>query len=150
MADTTETEQLVDLDANPDMPSGLMVEEHHKGGRFKWDASKVALYLSERQHLGNKIDGNQLHDEIRGQPVYNENLLDYLLKNPQLFPAKWKKDEEGNVPFIFFWGTIYRDRCDHLCVRCLYWDDDRGCPGSGFDWLDDYWRERGSAAVRTS
>jgi hypothetical protein len=33
---------------------------------------------------------NSLREELIARPVFNANLLDYLLKNPHLIPAEWK------------------------------------------------------------
>ncbi|MBI3589000.1 MAG: hypothetical protein HY093_01110, partial [Candidatus Liptonbacteria bacterium] len=41
-------EHLIDCDADPFVPKGWEVVEHHKGGRLKWDTRKVKLYLSKR------------------------------------------------------------------------------------------------------
>lgn len=110
------SEHVIDLDADPRIPyDGWKVEEHKKGGQFKWDASKVQLFLHSKQQ-GGSIEGNKLRKEFANQPVYNANLLDYLLDNPHLIPEEWK----GKA--ICFWGTIYRDSDDDLCVRFLVWD----------------------------
>ena len=143
-------EHLIDLDTDPFIPDGWKVEEHQKGAQFKWDASRVALYLSEQQKNGKWIGGNKLREELAGKPVYNANLLDYLLANPHLTPEDWKKDEKGITRFIFFWGTIYRDSNGVLCVRYLYWDDDDGRWDWSIDWLGDAWRDYDPAAVPAS
>lgn len=115
-ATITYKEHIIDLDADPRIPyEGWKVEEHKKGGQFAWNPAKVALFLSKKQQDGNSIEGNKLRKEMVDQPVYNANLLDYLLDNPHLIPEEWK----GKV--VFFWGTIYRDSGDFLYVRCLIW-----------------------------
>ena len=114
------SEHVIDLDADPRIPyDGWKVEEHKKGGQFKWDASKVQLFLNKKQQDGGSIEGNKLRKELADMPVYNANLLDYLLDNPHLIPEEWK----GKV--ICFWGTIYRDLGDNLYVCCLVWDGGR-------------------------
>ena len=139
----TVPEHLIDLDANPFIPyDGCKVEEHQKGGQFRWDASKVALYLSKKQRGSSYIDGNKLRDELKGKPVYNANLLGYLLKKPHLIPEEWKGK------FVFFWGTIYRHSGGDLYVRCLYWDGDGWYWGD--DWLDGGWRDYYFAACFAS
>jgi hypothetical protein len=137
----TVPEHLIDLDADPFTPNGWKVEEHQKGGQFKWDASKVALYLSKKQQHG-VIEGNKLREELKGKPVYNANLLDYLLKNPHLIPEKWKGK------YVFFWGTVYRDSGGSLCVRDLFWGGG-GWSWSG-RWLDRGWFDDDPAAVPAS
>ncbi len=115
-------EHLIDCDANPFIPEGQSVEEHKKGGFFKFDLAKISLYLSKEQKEGG-IEGNDLRKELENQPVLNANVLDYLLAHPYLIPEEWKDKT------IFFWGTIYRRPEGYLDVRCLRWD--------GSEWI---WR----------
>lgn len=130
---------LIDLDADPCIPyDGWKVEEHKKGGQFAWDPTKVNLFLSEKQKAGT-IEGNKLRKELADQPVYNANLLDYLLDNPHLIPEEWK----GKA--VFFWGTIYRNSGDNLCVRYLIWDGGHWRQGSS--WLDNFDADRPSAVA---
>jgi len=117
-------EHLIDCDANPFIPNGWSVEEHKKGGMFKFNPEKISLYLSKKQKKGS-MEGNDLRKELANQPTLNANFLDYLLAHPELIPKEWKDK------YIFFWGTIYRNSDDHLCVRYLRWD--------GFSkWYSDY------------
>jgi hypothetical protein len=107
-------ERLIDCDANPFIPNGWSVEEHKKGGMFKFNPEKISLYLSKKQKKGS-IGGYDLRKELSYKPVMNANVLDYLLAHPELIPEKWKGK------YIFFWGTIYRDSVGNLNVRCLRW-----------------------------
>ena len=123
-------EHVIDCDAQPFVPDGWSVEEHQKGGAFKWDkeTQKEAPYLSKGQAGSKYIEGNKLRKELtdKSTPVLNANVLDYLHANPHLIPEKWKGK------YVFFWGTVYRDRDGPLCVRCLFW--------SGGRWLWSYHR----------
>jgi hypothetical protein len=139
---------VIDCDADPFVPDGWKVEEHKKGGQFLWDAAKVELYLSKNQQKGRVIEGNKLRKELENDPMFNANLLDYLLKNPHLIPEEWKKDEKGNTRYIFFWGTVYRDSGGYLDVRALYWDG--GAWRWSYGWLDHGWDGRIPAARRAS
>ena len=123
-----QTKDVIDLDADPRIPNeGWTVEEHKKGGQFTWDASKVQLFLHSKQQ-GGSIEGNKLRKELADKPVYNANLLDYLLENPHLIPKEW----EGKT--VVFWGTIYRDSLGRLFVKYLIWG---GGPWSqDLCWLD--------------
>ena len=114
---------LIDCDANPFIPKGLSVEEHKKGGFFKFDLAKISLYLSKKQEKGS-IGGHDLRKKLSGKPVMNANVLDYLLAHPELIPESWKDKA------IFFWGTIYRYSDGLLFVRYLYW--------YGSEWLWNY------------
>lgn len=119
---------VIDLNDNPFVPDGWKVEEHKKCGQFEWDLQKVKFHLSPNQMDGKVIGGNNLRKELAQTPVFNANLLDYLLKNPRLIPDEWKTDEKGNTRYIFFWGTIYRRPDRVLCVRYLFWN------GGQWDW----------------
>lgn len=117
---------VIDCDADPFVPNGMKVVEHHKGGQLEWHAEKVALYLSKLQKNGEYIDGNKLRKELESMLVLNANVLDYLLAHSELIPEEWKSKA------IFFWGTIYRHSDGTLYVRCLKWD------GGQWHWYD-YW-----------
>jgi len=112
---------LIDLDADPMIPDGWKVEEHTKGGQFQFDLVKVSLHLDEQQKAG-YIVGRELRNKLQGRPVFNANLLDYLLTHTELIPEEWK----GKT--VFFWGTIYRSSDGCLIVRSLGWS------GGRWDW----------------
>lgn len=125
-AEIKRMEYLVDLGADPFVPEGWSVVEHKKCGQFKYDPTKVGLYLEKKQQNGMVIAGDVLRWKLKNQPVYNSNLLDFWLKNPHLIPEDYK----GKA--VFFWGTIYRSAGHGLCVRFLCWD------GGGWGW-HSYW-----------
>lgn len=79
---------VIDCDADPYVPDGWKVEEHQKGGQFKWDASQMQLFLAEGQKNGKRIEGNKLRKELASQPVLNANVLDYMLAHPHLIPEE--------------------------------------------------------------
>lgn len=131
-------EHVIDCDADPYIPDGWKVEEHIKGGQFTWDSRKVELFLSQKQKKGS-MGGNELRQELKGKPVLNAIVLDYLLAHPELIPEEWKGK------YIFFWGTIYRHSDGGLCVRYLSWDD--GQWGWGYFWLGSGWDDYDPAAL---
>ena len=141
LAEVMIVKHIIDLDKDPLIPwSGYTVEEHRKGGQFEWDPKKVQLFLSKNQQNGKTIEGNKLRKELANSPVFNVNLLDYLLEHSAIIPDEWKLDEHGNIRFIYFWGTIYRNSDGRLCVRYLYFHEGRWRAGSrwlGGDW-DSY------------
>lgn len=139
-------ERVVDLDADPLVPTGWKVEEHVKGGQFEWDPAKVALYLSEGQRNGKWIQGTQLRQELKAKNPYNANLLDYLLAHPELIPEEWE-ERKSEIP-VSFWGTIYRDPDGNLRVRYLHWSGGRW--DWGFGWLDGDWSGPYPVAVPAS
>lgn len=113
-------------DAQPFIPTGLFVEEHQKRGKFSFDPSKIELYLSKEQE-NNSMNGNGLRKELKGKPVLNACILDYLLAHQELIPDSWKGKN------IFFFGTVYRDSDGSLFVRCLSWNGSEWC--SYLSWL---------------
>ncbi len=115
---------VIDLDAAPYRPEGDEVVEHRAAGKLKWDGDEFGLYRSLWQRDRNTIPAAELREELRGQPVLNANVLDYLLKHRHLIP------EELKGLYVFFWGTIYRDRITgQLYVRYLFQHD-----GGYWDW----------------
>ena len=135
-------EHLIDCNADPFVPDGWKVEEHQKGGQFKWDASQVQLFLAEGQQNGKVLEGNKLRKELAGKPVLNANVLDYLLAHTEFIPEEWKGK------YVFFWGTIYRNSNGSRCVRYLGWGGGRW--GWAAYWLGSDWSGGGPAALRAS
>jgi len=147
-ATITPVEHIIDCAADPFVPNSWTVETHQPGGLWKWNPEQVQFYLSTNQQNGKTIKGNKLRKELAGKPVLNANVLDYLLKNPQLIPEEWKKDSNGNTRYIFFWGTIYRNAVGSLFVRYLYFND--GQWSWSHDWLDYAWGSYNPAALLAS
>lgn len=143
-----QVEYLINCDANPFMPKGWKVESHQKGGQLAFDPTKVELYLSPNQQGEKHIVGNKLRKELVNKCVLNANVLDYLLVHPELIPEDWKKNEQGEIRYIFFWGTIYRVSRGSLYVRCLYFCDDKW--SWHFHWLDYEWLGNHPAALRAN
>lgn len=129
---------VIDLTSDPFIPQGLEVYYHEKGASdFEWDPTKIRLHFSANQMEGKSVEGNHLRKELANESPLNANLLDYLLKNPNLIPEEWKADEAGETYYIYFWGTIYIHPDGSLHVRCLCWCDNK------WDWgklyLDHPW-----------
>jgi hypothetical protein len=131
---------IIDCDADPFVPKGWKVDEHKKGGQLELDPAKIQLYLSPDQK-----DGNKLRKELADKPVLNANVLDYLLAHPRLIPEEWKKDDNGNTRYTFFWGTIYCDFAGYLSVRCLYFYD--GEWHWSYYWLGSDWSDHNPAVL---
>jgi hypothetical protein len=116
------------------------------------DGKKVVLHLSERQMGDKRIIGHELRKELENgtQVLLNSNVLDYLYDHPELFPEHWKKDESGEIRYIFFWGSIFRGPSDgDLCVRFLYLSGSellRDSRWLGYDWF----RQGPSASVASN
>lgn len=139
---------VIDCDADPFIPEGWTVEQHQQGGQLAFDPSQIEFYLDDGQKGGKYIEGNKLRQRLADKPVLNANVLEYLLANPDLIPEEWKKDEQSNTRYIFFWGTVYRDRGGYLYVRYLYWFGGRWLWGN--DWLGRVWGRNDPAALRAS
>jgi hypothetical protein len=131
-------ERLIDCDSAPFVPDGWLVEEHKKGGLFKFDPAKISLYLSKKQKKGS-IDGRDLRKYLSNKQVMNANVLDYLLAHPELIPEEWKGK------YVFFWGTVYRGPAGFLDVRYLYWYGSEW--GWYYLWLDDDFLSDAPAAL---
>ncbi len=137
---------VIDLQAVSYVSSNWTVEEHQKGTPLQWDVSKVQLYLDNDQKNGKSIEGSKLHKLLVGKPVMNANVLDYLVANPFLIPKNWRRNQEGHLRRIFFWGTIYRDSKGKLHVRYMSFNN------SDWNWyssacgLDDFFRDNDPAA----
>lgn len=135
-------EHVINLDATPFVPEGWKVEKRQKGGQFRWDTRQVELWLAEGQKNGGCLNGNKLREELTNKSVLNANVLDYLLKHPELIPEEWKSK------YVFFWGTIYCNSVGHLCVRCLDWRGVRW--GWSYGWLGHDWDDDRPAALLAS
>jgi hypothetical protein len=147
----TQVEHVINCDADPFNPwanDGFTIEEHQKGGQWKFDPKQVEFFLASGQKGGNVIESNKLRKELAKKLVFNANVLDYLLAHPELILNEWKTDGNGNTRYTFFWGTIYRDRDGGLYVRCLCWVDGRW--NWSIRWLFRGWGGNGPAAVRAS
>lgn len=130
---------VIDCDASPHFRGGWEIEEHIKGGQLEWNPDEVKLWLCDEQK-GSSIEGNELRKLLKGKPVLNACVLEYLLANPHLIPKEWKDKK------VFFWGTIYRDSDGNLYVRHLWWG------GAGWfwssTWLESHWWDKRLVAIR--
>lgn len=109
---------VIDCDAEPFIPEDWEVEEHIRGGRFKFNPSQLSLFLTDEQRAGTMISGSNLRKKLKGKPVLNANVLDYLLIHPELISVP---DHQWKNRRVYFWGTIYCDTDGHFYVRCLRW-----------------------------
>lgn len=161
----TQIKHIVDIAKSPKLPFGgaeVVKHESKINGKTEVelelvddelfvDGMKITLHLSERQMGDKRIIGHELRKELEsGESVLlNSNILDYIIDHPELFPEHWKKDENGETRYIFFWGTIFRNPSfDSLYVRGLCWSG--GCLFQDYDWLDDGWNRQDPSAVLAS
>lgn len=106
---------IINLDANPFAPYGWDVVEHRRAGMLLWNVSLLSLHLEVEQQNGKWIKGDLLYERLRSKRVWNANVLDHWLRHPGCIP------EECRGKWVFFWGTIYRNRFGEHYVRCLDW-----------------------------
>ncbi len=93
------------------------------------------LHRSERQ-LGGTIEWHELCDELKGKPLLNACILDFLKLNPSFAPDEMKKGKNGDgiASFILFGGTTYRNFHKKPCIRACSWGN--GYLKEIFVWLD--------------
>ncbi len=118
----------IDLNAAPYIPRGWSIRpedqiQSRARGMWKFDPTKVSLYLSRDQQGIKYIKGNKLKRELENLRVLPANVLDYSRIYRDFIPYSWKWLENGDQRLVCFWGTIYRCSNDHLYVRYLYWRD---------------------------
>ena len=109
---------VINTDAPPFCPEGWTVVEHKGLGEWGWSLQRVSLYTASRQG-GGWDNGHRLYEKLKDKTVLNVTVLDFLLENQRLISENWKDK------YIFFWGTLYRDATQRLCIRFLYWDHDK-------------------------
>ena len=63
-----------------------------------WDATRLELYVDDAQKNNGRSTAARVRERLTGKPVLNADVLDYLLRNPQLIPEDWKrKDKRRNA-----------------------------------------------------
>lgn len=105
---------VIDCDADPYVPDGWTVEKHKKGGQLTFAAADLQHFYEDHQDVA--FTGPDFCKEIEDKLVLNANILDFLLKNPEIIPRDWKFRQ------TCFWGTIYRGPGGRQYVRYLVWD----------------------------
>lgn len=103
-------DHLIDLGADPFIPEGFSIEEHQKGGLWKWDPQFLVRLAKEQSRRGFKEKDWRL--QLLDDDNLNVNVLSYLLKHQEIIPEEM---EYG----VTFWKTIYRDRGGNICVCSL-------------------------------
>jgi len=142
------SDQTIDCGADPVIPyEGWVVHQHQSGGRPRFHSRNLGLHVTANQRR-KPITGYDLWTQLPRELVLNANVLDFLLDRPEFVPSRWKIGERGGTRYIYFWGTIYRDRADDLHVRGLYWKGDEWswC----HRWLANDWSCNQPAAIRFS
>lgn len=110
--------RVIDTDADPWVPGGLVIEEHRKSGLLDLDRVDLKLVLIESQK-DRLVGGCEVREGLKSRSMLNATVLDYFLCHPRLVPETWRHEA------VFFWGTVYRDAFQRFCVRYLFLDGDR-------------------------
>jgi hypothetical protein len=145
------TQHVIDCDADPFNPwfnTVFTIEEHQKGGQWKFDPKQVEFFLASGQKDGKALEGKKLRKQLAKRIVFNANVLDYLLAHPELIPDEWKTIGNRRTRYTFFWGTIYRNRAGCPHVRYLFWSWLHGRWSWAHYWLNGGWGGSYPAAVR--
>ncbi len=112
------TALIINTDAPPFCPEGWTVEKHVGIGEIEWHTALAVLFTVNGQQ-GSGVDGHRLYEALGKEVNLNATVLDFLLENQHLIPEEWKRH------YLFFWGTLYRDKDRRACVRFLYHDLDQ-------------------------
>lgn len=112
-----------DFHKSPNIPSGWSILESDQifsRLRGKWSLNSHDQYLHltscQRRSQSRSAKGTVIRAELEGEIVVPANQLDFYLRNPDLIPEDWRGKE------IVFWGSIFRDENNELCVRYLVWE----------------------------
>jgi hypothetical protein len=141
-AEVKPAEHAFDRGVLPKPPiNGATIAEHHgTAGISKFErkedglylnGGKVTFYLSKGQESGPVTDRGHRH--LSKRRALSATDLDYLLEHPNLIPQDWKRDKNGSIQHIFFWGTVFHGPGNNLCVRTLLWNG--GQWQSSYHWL---------------
>lgn len=125
------------------------IVRHVEAGHFCWKS--CAVKLCSTKELINSLDkpsiqGFDLFEKIKDQPVLGLSTLNYLLDNTTLIPEEWKKSD------VFFWGTVL-GLCDEdgedFYVYCLHWSNEsKKWEKLGYC-LSNYWHDNQLAVMLT-
>lgn len=110
------------------------------------NGKKINLFISEKQKGDKAIGGHDFRKELeaRGGNV-SAKVLDHLVDYPQMWPESWKKDDQGNTIYVYFWDDIFRSPSrGGLYVRYGCWHGGRVV--SNYDWLGSGWHSNDPSA----
>jgi hypothetical protein len=113
------------------------------------DLSKV-LFKSTLKARESSVNGEEKLRRLKAMNVIrlDAGVFQTFWEHREELPESWKKDENGNVRYIYFDGTILRDPCGNRCVLCLFFDDGRW--HWDYNWLGGDWNAQRPSAVLAS
>ena len=111
----------INCDKDPDVSGlGLTIDNHQPGGVYQLNPSDVKTFSFESRSVSTK--GEDMLKKLNKTGL-NACVLDYLMSNNELIPEAWKSKQ------VFFPGTTFKDSGGNLCVRFIYWWDNRWIAG---------------------
>jgi len=111
---------LIDCNAELFIPEDMIIRPEDQlpncvTGLLDLTPEKIRLYFPKTHGRASFFQEDKILAHLKNKLVLNANVLDYLLKHPQLIPK-----ECGSI-FTLFWGTIYRQPSSgYLYVRYLW------------------------------
>jgi hypothetical protein len=128
-------QSVVDLGKAPKPPfKGAEVARHQGKGCVDVELSpKGDLTLNGKMYevvltlwgdpMRSNVSGYQFAHNIEDpeEIPLSKSVLDHLYKYPELIPEYCKEDCYGEVLYLYFWGTIFRDSSGNFYVCRLYW-----------------------------
>ncbi len=107
------------------------------------DLNKIRLETVLREGE-TRITGEEILERLKagGNILLDVGLLKALWWNKSRIPKSWKERRlDGNIRYIYFYGTILRSPGGSRCVPCLYWGVDGRweciCHRLGYGYYDD-------------
>jgi hypothetical protein len=137
--------QFIDTDLEPTCESYMRVVEHVKMGQI--DLSKLELYYSKEQMEFAVKGGTHRRNLLKSKNVINATVWDKFVINPNLIPESWKKDKDGDMQIISFFGTIFANPDGSLYVRTMYFYEKDNKWNFGDCSLNDYWERNNPVVV---
>lgn len=114
---------LISCNVDPPTPaSSLAILEHDRHADVEWNPNKLAFYQPPEHGQGKNLTLKQVQQGLcilNLLQILNANVLDFLLKNPDLLPPKLMIGPHGQRRDLYFFGTRYRYR-GAACIRYLY------------------------------
>jgi hypothetical protein len=114
----------IDLNSLPviDDPGRWKYIDHSQGGIVPWDPLRIYVLPSVMLPSAGQISPGKAHinknailQDVRGFPVANANVLDFLYENPEeRIGTRWA----GNV--LYFPGTILYESREAAFIPCLF------------------------------
>jgi hypothetical protein len=137
--------QYINTDLEPTCESYMRVVEHLKMGQV--ELSKLRLFYSKEQLEFPVKGGAHRRSLFKNALVMNATAWDKFSINPKLIPDSWKKDKNGEMLVISFFGTIFSHPNGSLYVRIMFFDENENKWHFGDSSLCDYWESANPVVI---